>query len=120
MPEGLEKVVQLGGLEPPTSGSTIRRSNQLSYNCTTTAHTALRPKRPSPCPALSPGWAWLPTRPCPLGSDPTELQLHKPHGAVGPSMGGIPQKQGFRREIREICRPTLGFRKAAQSASLPA
>ena len=26
-------VVQLGGLEPPTSGSTIRRSNQLSYNC---------------------------------------------------------------------------------------
>ena len=28
------KMVQLGGLEPPTSGSTIRRSNQLSYNCT--------------------------------------------------------------------------------------
>ena len=27
-------LVQLGGLEPPTSGSTIRRSNQLSYNCT--------------------------------------------------------------------------------------
>ena len=27
-------MVQLGGLEPPTSGSTIRRSNQLSYNCT--------------------------------------------------------------------------------------
>src|SRR6201986_634188 len=26
-------MVQLGGLEPPTSGSTIRRSNQLSYNC---------------------------------------------------------------------------------------
>jgi len=26
-------VVQLGGFEPPTSGSTIRRSNQLSYNC---------------------------------------------------------------------------------------
>ena len=33
-PESLEKLVQLGGLEPPTSGSTIRRSNQLSYNCT--------------------------------------------------------------------------------------
>src|SRR5215472_12960857 len=28
------EMVQLGGLEPPTSGSTIRRSNQLSYNCT--------------------------------------------------------------------------------------
>jgi hypothetical protein len=27
------RLVQLGGLEPPTSGSTIRRSNQLSYNC---------------------------------------------------------------------------------------
>jgi hypothetical protein len=27
-------LVQLGGLEPPTSGSTIRRSNQLSYSCT--------------------------------------------------------------------------------------
>jgi hypothetical protein len=27
------KLVQLGGLEPPTSCSTDRRSNQLSYNC---------------------------------------------------------------------------------------
>lgn len=27
-------MVQLGGLEPPTFGATIRRSNQLSYNCT--------------------------------------------------------------------------------------
>jgi hypothetical protein len=26
-------LVQLGGLEPPTSCSTGRRSNQLSYNC---------------------------------------------------------------------------------------
>ena len=26
-------MVQLGGFEPPTSGSTIRRSNQLSYSC---------------------------------------------------------------------------------------
>jgi hypothetical protein len=26
-------MVQLGGLEPPTSCSTDRRSNQLSYNC---------------------------------------------------------------------------------------
>ncbi len=28
------RLVQLGGFEPPTSGSTIRRSNQLSYSCT--------------------------------------------------------------------------------------
>jgi hypothetical protein len=27
------RLVQLGGLEPPTSCSTDRRSNQLSYNC---------------------------------------------------------------------------------------
>ena len=32
-------LVQLGGLEPPTSCSTDRRSNQLSYNC-------IRQKRP--------------------------------------------------------------------------
>jgi hypothetical protein len=31
-------LVQLGGLEPPTSCSTDRRSNQLSYNCI--AHSA--------------------------------------------------------------------------------
>lgn len=29
----VQKLVQLGGLEPPTSCSTDRRSNQLSYNC---------------------------------------------------------------------------------------
>jgi hypothetical protein len=29
----LSLLVQLGGLEPPTSCSTDRRSNQLSYNC---------------------------------------------------------------------------------------
>jgi hypothetical protein len=29
-----QELVQLGGLEPPTSGSTDRRSNQLSYSCT--------------------------------------------------------------------------------------
>src|ERR1043166_4627323 len=27
-------LVQLGGFEPPTSGSTDRRSNHLSYSCT--------------------------------------------------------------------------------------
>ena len=31
------EVVQLGGVEPPTSGSTDRRSNQLSYSCTNSA-----------------------------------------------------------------------------------
>src|SRR5437660_9385272 len=33
-------LVQLGGLEPPTSCSTDRRSNQLSYNC-----SRCRPKK---------------------------------------------------------------------------
>ena len=28
------EMVQLGGFEPPTSGSTDRRSNHLSYSCT--------------------------------------------------------------------------------------
>ncbi len=32
-PRKIIGVVQLGGLEPPTSCSTDRRSNQLSYNC---------------------------------------------------------------------------------------
>ena len=31
---GSREVVQQGGFEPPTSGSTDRRSNQLSYCCT--------------------------------------------------------------------------------------
>jgi hypothetical protein len=37
-----EAVVRLGGLEPPTSGSTIRRSNQLSYNRTSPPGCASR------------------------------------------------------------------------------
>src|ERR1700737_270451 len=31
--QNVRALVQLGGLEPPTSCSTDRRSNQLSYNC---------------------------------------------------------------------------------------
>jgi hypothetical protein len=31
---GFCDLVQLGGLEPPTSWSTAKRSNQLSYSCT--------------------------------------------------------------------------------------
>jgi hypothetical protein len=38
-------MVQLGGLEPPTSGSTDRRSNQLSYSCTEPASKALERAR---------------------------------------------------------------------------
>src|SRR6185437_8036773 len=47
-------MVQLGGLEPPTSGSTIRRSNQLSYNCT----SAFRQPRPEPLTGALPGGAF--------------------------------------------------------------
>src|SRR3954452_25072741 len=32
--EQVRWMVQLGGFEPPTSGSTDRRSNHLSYSCT--------------------------------------------------------------------------------------
>src|SRR6202158_410519 len=35
-------LVQLGGLEPPTSCSTDRRSNQLSYNCILWEHLKTR------------------------------------------------------------------------------
>lgn len=38
-------LVQLGGLEPPTSCSTDRRSNQLSYNCILASRTSGRPER---------------------------------------------------------------------------
>src|ERR1043166_3940096 len=34
-----KEMVQSGGIEPPTSGSTIRRSNQLSYDCPRAAET---------------------------------------------------------------------------------
>jgi hypothetical protein len=37
-------LVQLGGLEPPTSCSTDRRSNQLSYNCIARAGLKKRPR----------------------------------------------------------------------------
>lgn len=36
-------MVQLGGLEPPTSCSTDRRSNQLSYNCILASRASGRP-----------------------------------------------------------------------------
>src|ERR1039458_4886341 len=42
-PKLLIYLVQLGGLEPPTSCSTDRRSNQLSYNC-----ILCRPQKGSP------------------------------------------------------------------------
>src|SRR4051812_24894407 len=38
-------LVQLGGLEPPTSCSTDRRSNQLSYNCILASRASGRPER---------------------------------------------------------------------------
>ena len=36
----VERLVQLGGFEPPTSGSTDRRSNHLSYSCTSARERA--------------------------------------------------------------------------------
>src|SRR5438445_6631342 len=41
----LKSLVQLGGLEPPTSCSTDRRSNQLSYNCILASRASGRPGR---------------------------------------------------------------------------
>ena len=47
-------LVQLGGLEPPTSCSTDRRSNQLSYNC-----ILCRAQEGVPNPAETRCNAWL-------------------------------------------------------------
>ncbi len=44
-PAMVPAMVQLGGLEPPTSCSTDRRSNQLSYNCI--RHGTAREGRPN-------------------------------------------------------------------------
>ena len=41
-------MVQLGGFEPPTSGSTDRRSNHLSYSCTATRARARAWRRAEP------------------------------------------------------------------------
>src|SRR5580693_8217492 len=98
-------MVQLGGLEPPTSGSTIRRSNQLSYNC-------MRPFRAGRetmfegiqkqggrgsvfGPALSRGvpntlpllGGRTPVLGAERSSDPTELQLHGPRQTGRETMG---------------------------------
>ena len=54
-------LVQLAGFEPATSGSTIRRSNHLSYSCTRPAcERAEIRSRPLVWQAFRPG-GWSPT-----------------------------------------------------------
>src|SRR4051812_22882118 len=67
-------MVQLGGLEPPTSGSTIRRSNQLSYNCT----HGLAANSSEPFSGALPG-ACLAARPS-SASPRTQLSYNCTHG----------------------------------------
>ena len=70
------------GLEPPTSGSTVRRSNQLSYIHRRAAHVTLRaPRRTSPLRRGAPRGNRTPDRRIrnPLLC-PTELSARRPLG----------------------------------------
>src|SRR3954463_10849176 len=58
-----KEMVQLGGFEPPTSGSTDRRSNHLSYSCTGLGRYCFRPAsgwKLGASPALGKGGAKAP------------------------------------------------------------
>src|SRR5439155_10450110 len=50
-----EGMVQLGGFEPPTSGSIDRRSNHLSYSCTGRSSRAASGRKLGASPALGKG-----------------------------------------------------------------
>src|SRR5688500_10121683 len=79
--KALFEMVQVGGLEPPTSGSTDRRSNQLSYTCTAAA-TALRTLRlrasiwQKPPPARKGSFCHEKARATGPGSERLRLRVH--------------------------------------------
>src|SRR5258708_4040891 len=82
----LHGVVQLGGLEPPTSGSTIRRSNQLSYSCTRLASAMRRAGRTLGTTLLF-GKSCLPTGCLPdLGSRCLRASFKRKTRATGPGL----------------------------------
>ena len=131
-------MVQLGGFEPPTSGSTIRRSNQLSYNCTSGAAEIMgrrgQMQAAPPCGAAGGGPQTLhhevPMSELEIAAGKTPLSLWRAIARGGhtvvlapPAWGAIARARATIEQAldsgRAIYGVNTGFGKLAQTRILP-